>query len=167
VTPLVVVALLVLSSSLADARPRPRPGGRFEANKTFGLGIMLGAPTAISGKLFVGADTAIDFGVGVYYRYRDRDGLHLHGDFLWHPVVLAKTETFWLPLYFGVGARFLDLNDNRGNAIGVRVPLGIDFDFETVPLDVFLEVAVILDVIVDNGYDRGDFGGAVGIRYWF
>lgn len=162
-----VGTILLTTVPAAEARPRPR-ASKFEANKSFGLGIMLGAPTAISGKYFLSSDTAIDFGVGAYYRYRDRDGLHLHADFLWHPAVLTKAEAFWLPIYFGVGGRYLDHNDH--GHLGVRVPVGLAFDFTNVPLDVFLELAVVIDLLFGDGGEGdfdGDFGGAVGIRYWF
>jgi hypothetical protein len=166
--PVVAIGLLYLSSAVADARPRAQRGTRFQSNKTFGLGVMVGAPTAVNAKLFFGADIAIDVGVGAYYHYRDRDGLHVHADFLWHPVVLARNEAFWLPLYLGAGIRFLDLVDsNDENHLGVRIPIGISFDFEQVPLDVFLELAVIIDVIHDARRDTGDFGAAAGVRYWF
>jgi hypothetical protein len=161
----------------ADARPRPAGGARkFSANKTFGLGVMLGAPSGLSGKYFLGPDTAIDFGVGIirYRPYdRGRDGnVHLHADFLLHPVSLAQTDPFELPLYFGLGARVWDFEDNDFNddgfAIGVRAPIGIAFDFNNIPLDVFLEFALVLDFFV--GYRDTlalDFNGAVGVRYYF
>lgn len=152
----------------ADARPRPRKGKKFVANKTFGLGLMFGAPSGLSGKWFYARSNAFDFGVGVFRRWRDRDGLHFHFDHLWHPVSLVSDSAFELPLYIGVGARLLDFDDDAGSALGVRVPVGIAFDFNNVPLDIFLEVAVVLDLFLDRDdrYD-GDFNGAVGIRYWF
>lgn len=152
---------------VADARPQPRTE-KFRSNKSFGLGFMLGAPTGLSGKYFLGPDTALDFGIGAYYRYRDGDGVHLHADFLWHPAVLVKADAFWLPLYFGIGGRFLD-HGNHGH-LGARVPIGISFDFNNVPLDIFLEMAAVLDFALDDddhGVIYGDVNGAVGVRYWF
>ena len=162
-----ITGVIAAAAPGAEARPRPRTSSTFEANKTFGLGIMFGAPTGLSGKYFLSGDTAIDFGVGTYYGARDdRGGLHLHADFLWHPVNLVKAEPFWLPLYFGIGGRFLDHN-NHGH-IGVRVPVGISFDFTNVPLDVFLELAFVLDALYDsNDTLYADLSGAIGIRYYF
>jgi hypothetical protein len=179
-------------TSASDAEARPRPAGRsrasrFEANKTFGLGIMLGAPTGLSGKYFLGPDTALDFGVGTIYNYRDRRGVHLHLDFLWHPATLAKARPFELPLYFGIGGRLLNGRrcyhwDRHGycdyyyddyTALGVRAPVGIAFDFNNVPIDIFFELALVLDVLVDydDRYDEhflyGDLNGAIGFRYYF
>ncbi|HTM18944.1 MAG TPA: hypothetical protein VL172_00485 [Kofleriaceae bacterium] len=180
ITLLLVLGLGVLSAGPGAAEARPRPHGfkksNFEANKTFGLGLMLGSPTGLSGKYFVGRSTAIDFGVGFIGCCRGRDGLHLHADFLWHPIDLVHTEPFELPLYFGIGGRFFNYgwdyrNDNYdGTAIGVRAPIGIAFDFNNVPLDVFIELAFVLDFLVDDPYrDRLylDLDGAVGVRYWF
>lgn len=179
ITAAIAAALIV--TTLATAEARPRPAGRkgdFVANKTFGLGIMLGAPTGLSGKYYLGRDTALDFGVGVYGYGRNRhDGdLHLHLDFLWHPVVLTKADAFWLPLYFGIGGRIWDHdrfdNDFDHLHIGVRAPIGISFDFQRVPLDIFFEFALILDFVDDDfgdGHDGlyGDFTAALGVRYYF
>ncbi len=172
------LSIVSLAPGDAEARPRPRGFGKsnFEANKTFGLGLMLGSPSGLSGKYFLGPSTAFDFGVGVIGCCRGRDGIHLHADFLWHPVNLVHTEPFELPLYFGIGGRIFDYDWDRdgdrydGFAIGVRGPLGIAFDFNNVPLDIFIEIALVLDFIVDDRYDDDiflDLDGAVGIRYWF
>jgi hypothetical protein len=161
---------VVAGGTAAEARPRPRAGRAFEANKTFGLGLMLGAPTGLSGKYFLSSSNALDFGVGAIGYYRGRDGLHLHMDYLWHPVSLASTPDFELPLYFGIGGRFFDFDDanDQAYAFGVRAPLGIAFDFTNTPLDVFLELALVVDFF--SGY-RDNVGaeldGAVGIRYYF
>ena len=164
-----VAVVSTVAPVTAEARPRPRRGARFEANKTFGLGLMLGVPSGLSGKYFVGRDQAFDFGVGVIGRYRNRDGLHLHFDYLWHPVVIAKTEPFELPLYFGLGARFFDWDDGDDDDfdIGLRVPVGIAFDFNNVPLDIFLEAAFVLDFETGGRGTYADVNGAAGIRYWF
>lgn len=175
-----ILAVALVSS--ADARPRPHGfgGKKFEANKTFGLGLELGNPTGLTGKLFLSPSGALDFGLGaVFTNYYGGDGLHLYMDYLWHPLVLASPEAFELPFYVGVGGRFWTFScndrnvcpDTRGDVFGVRVPLGIDFDFNNVPLDVFLQLTPTLDFY--NGYRyRGhdiwiDFDFSIGIRYWF
>jgi len=172
----VVAGALLAGAGDAAARPRPsRSTQRFSANKNFGLGLMLGAPSGLSGKWFFGPDTALDFGLGAIRYYRHRDGLHLHADYLWHPVSLVSAPPFELPLYVGVGGRVLffdddndDRVDNDGVAIGVRGPVGIAFDFNNVPLDVFFEIALVLDFFVDYSDDVDlDVNGAIGLRYWF
>jgi hypothetical protein len=168
------VALVAAGASSADARPRPTRAKRFEANKLFGAGIELGAPTGLTGKYFVASDRALDFGIGEIYDYGDGNGFHIYGDYLWHPVSLLSADAFELPLYFGIGARIWDfdyhapMNDN-GYAIGARVPLGISFDLNNVPIDIFVQLTFVLDFFVDYGphdiYPSLD--GSVGVRYWF
>jgi hypothetical protein len=181
-----VFAAGMLVHAPAEARPRPAKSkmSNFEANKTFGLGLMFGAPTGLSGKYYLSSDTALDFGIGTIYGYRNRRGFHVHGDFLWHPVSLASVDAFELPLYLGVGGRLLNgtrcYRYDRGDcdyrrdyaAVGVRAPIGISFDFNNVPLDIFLEFALVLDFLVDRD-DRFDdplyvdLNGAFGLRYYF
>jgi hypothetical protein len=158
----------------------------------FGLGIEVGAPTGLTAKYYLGRSRggtmmALQFGVGAIERYHD-DGLHLHVDVLWHPAVLARTPEFTLPLYLGVGGRVLQHDDDycvqqggdrvcfdgeSDTHVGVRVPFGLLMDFNRTPIDVFLELAVVMDFILDE-YDRyghdtleTDLNGALGVRYYF
>jgi hypothetical protein len=168
----------VLLTTTAEARPRPggHLGGRaFEANKTFGLGLELGAPTGLIGKYFLSGDRALDFGVGDIYHYVNRTGLHIYGDYLWHPTSLASTEAFELPLYVGVGARFWDFRDsglqapNDAFAFGIRAPVGISMDFNNEPVDIFFQVVPVLDFYGGNAFHAIylDFDASIGVRYWF
>jgi hypothetical protein len=156
-------------------------GGGFVANKTFGLGLELGEPTGLTGKFFFSDKVALDFGLGWIYRhYYYGDGVHLYADILFHPVVLASADAFELPLYIGGGVRFWDFDycDNRvctydGSAIGLRVPVGIAFDFNEAPIDIFIQLVPTLDFIRGDYYDRynrrSHFGVdfSLGFRYWF
>jgi hypothetical protein len=156
-------------------------GSSFEANKTFGLGLELGEPTGLNGKLFLSPAGALDFGVGWIYRhYYYGDGFHLYADYLWHPVSLVHAAAFELPLYIGVGLRYweFDYCDMRvctynGSAMGIRIPVGITFDFNHVPLDIFTQLVPVVDFVYGDYYDRyrdrEHFGIdlSVGIRYWF
>jgi len=46
----------------------------------------------------------------------------------------------------------------------VRIPLGINYIFEKVPLDIFLEFVPLLDLVPGTNFR---LKGAVGIRYYF
>jgi hypothetical protein len=135
----------------------------------FGIGIILGEPTGISAKLYLSDDTAIAAAVGSAFI---GGGVHLHADYLWHPWVLEEAEHFVLPAYVGVGARVLDElpGDNRHILhLGLRGVGGMLFDFKAIPLDVFGEVAAVLDFAFDQ--ERGGVGLAIniglGARYYF
>jgi hypothetical protein len=104
------------------------------------------------------------------------DGIHAHADYLWHPIMLTTDESFNLPLHVGVGLRLLDHDRDRGGIgddedfhIGVRAPVGVTFDFTALPLDVFLEVALILDFRSNDVHDDVlglDLNAGVGVRYY-
>jgi hypothetical protein len=175
---LALFGIVVLASTAAEARPRPGGslgGRRFDANKTFGLGLELGAPLGVNGKYFVKSDQAIDFGLGANYSYYNRSGLHLYGDYLFHPDSLASAEAFELPFYVGIGGRFWSFDDhvndnvNGATAIGVRVPVGISFDFNNVPIDIFFQIVPTLDFFSNYAAHSVflDFDASVGVRYWF
>jgi hypothetical protein len=163
-------------------RRRNGGGGKdFQANKTFGLGLELGEPTGVNGKYFVSPSHALDFGLGAMYAgYYYGDGFHIYGDYLFHPASLASTEAFELPFYIGPGVRywnfsycFQGLCNYGGSAIGIRVPIGISFDFNNVPLDIFIQVVPVLDFLTGDYYNRygnrEHFGVdlSLGVRYWF
>jgi hypothetical protein len=163
-----------------DRRASGGSSGGFQANKTFGLGLEMGAPTGVNGKYFLSDTGALDFGIGWIYRhYYYGDGLHLYLNYLWHPVSLASTSALELPLYIGIGGRFWDFDYcrgsicGRGTAVGVRVPVGISLDFNRTPLDIFFQLVPVVDFIANDYYrrfgDRSHVGidASVGIRYWF
>ncbi len=180
-TSFVAITLVLALASHADAGRRSFNGGGsdYVSNGKFGLGLELGEPTGLNGKLFLSPDQALDFGIGDLYHnfYVDGDGLHLYLDYLWHPTQLTQSEAFKLPFYVGVGGRiwFFDYACGRAGVctsasmFGVRVPVGLDFDFNHVPLDIFVEFVPTLDFYRNyNGrsvYLDVDF--SVGIRYWF
>ena len=172
---LVLLVGLGLSAEAGAARG-PRP---------FGLGVQIGAPTGLSAKLYLDRPFALQMGVGWVDDFDNEDGLHLHLDFIWHPAVLARGRDLTLPFYVGVGGRILshhyhyraggvDYTDDDAH-LGVRVPVGLLLDFNRVPIDVFLELALVVDFLyfdedygpLHHDHDRIDLNGGIGIRYYF
>jgi hypothetical protein len=179
---LAAIALLVLctaGTASADRRSFGNSTSNFTSNGKFGLGIELGAPSGFNGKYFLSPNTALNFGIGWlydnYYRNRNRDGLHIYLDHLWHPVSLTNNPTFKLPLYIGVGGAFWSFDDRRAgydgrySALALRVPFGIAFDFNKIPLDVFVQLMFVVDIFLNDYDDRfgPGFAGSFGARYWF
>jgi hypothetical protein len=160
-----VVVVLGLSAAPRAARADGGP---------FGVGLIIGSPTGVSMKYYLGGSgQAIAAALGG--AFAGDSGIHVHADYLWHPVMLTQDDAFNLPLHVGVGVRLLDhdrgKNDNDDFHVGVRAPVGLTFDFTSVPLDVFLEVALILDFQSDDNHDGDTFGldlnAGVGVRYYF
>lgn len=178
-TAVFAIALLAVVADDADARRRRSfGGGGYSSNGKFGLGLELGAPTGFNGKYFLSPDRALNFGIGWYYDgyYNDRDGGHLYLDYMFHPAVLTRNATFQMPFFIGVGGRIWDFDDfdrdrdgdRDGFAFGVRSPIGLAFDFNNVPLDIFLALTIGVDFLYDYRDDLGfNVGFSFGIRYWF
>jgi hypothetical protein len=127
----------------------------------FGLGVILGEPTGLSLKAWIAGSAAID--AAAAWSLRGRSSLHLHADYLQHNFDLFKVQKGKLPFYYGIGGRirFVDDDDAR---VGFRIPVGIDYLFANAPLDVFLEVVPLVDLVPDTDVD---VNGGAGIRYFF
>jgi len=162
---LVALALVAAVMALAERRAAAQTGG------AFGLGLIVGEPTGVSGKLYLSRKHAVDGAIGL--GFSDGRGIHVHADYLWHPLVLTQTPSFDLPLYLGIGGRVQShgkRNDREEHlAIGPRFVVGLLFAFRTAPIDVFLEAAVGVDLVATDETPRDgltiDLGA--GIRYYF
>lgn len=171
-TALLPLLLVTLFVGDADARRNRRIAGqRYSANGTFGAGLELGTPFGLNGKYFLSNDGALNFGLGANGYYRgNREGVHLYLDYLWHPISLANPPAFQLPFYVGIGGRLWNFDEGNDSAVafGIRIPFGVAFDFNNIPIDVFIQLTPTLDFY--RGYDDDVgfwFDGTVGIRYWF
>jgi hypothetical protein len=164
------------AAAVAVALALPPTGARASEignGANVGLGVMLGAPTGLSMKFFFHNDHAVDLGVGVGYFVGPT--LYVHADYLFH-FQLVSAETFELPLYIGIGGKFIlwfhDENhyywgghSEAGTlGAGVRVPIGIAFELNALPLDIFLEIVPGLGVFPGIG---AFLDGAIGVRYYF
>lgn len=126
-------------------------------SRGFGIGIVFGEPTGISLKLWDGGTTA--FQGAIAWSMGNRSALRLQADHLWHfsgiPVSRGK-----LPVYvgLGLGATFSDdLN------LSARIPVGLDYQFGTVPLDIFVELVPGLNLTPSTDFN---LDAGLGIRYF-
>jgi hypothetical protein len=152
----------------ASAPPGETAESSHRAEKgTLGVGLIIGEPTGISAKLYLEDDKAIQAAVGSAFI---GGGLQAHGDFVLHPLILQDRESFVLPIYVGPGLRFIQYTGGRGDdshfAVGLRGVVGMLFDFNDVPLDVFVEVAGVLEYDFTEGWGPALNAGA-GVRYYF
>ena len=152
----VTTAILLLGATQARAQE--------DIGRPFGIGLMLGSPTGLSAKYYMGGPMALQMGLGVVERWGD-DGFHVFADAVFHPAVLARTRSFTLPFYLGIGGRLLHHDgeywengawryDDDDTHLGVRAPIGLLMDFNRVPFDLFFELAFVVDVIHITDEDR-------------
>jgi hypothetical protein len=158
-------ALVLALLAAGERRAAAQTGG------SFGLGLIVGEPTGVSGKLYIKRTHAIDGAIGL--GFADGRGIHVHADYLWHPLVLTQTPSFDLPLYVGLGGRLQShgKRDDRDDhlALGPRFVAGILFGFRTAPIDVFLEFALGIDLVAGDDTPRSGLtiDLAAGVRYYF
>lgn len=158
----ILLGLTALAMLAAFESPARAEGG------PFGLGIILGSPTGVSAKLYLNKKNAVDAAVG--FSLLGGSGIHVHADYLWHPIMLTADDAFYLPLYVGIGGRVWEHNRKSNDDdfhLGVRGVVGILFDFRSVPIDVFLEAALVVDVLVDDDHGRIGVNAGLGARYYF
>ena len=163
-----IVVCLSLVGALGIASPGDVCAQPVEKG-TFGVGLILGEPTGVSAKLYLSDNTAIDAAAGGAIL---GGGIHAHANYLWHPWVLEDRDNFVLPAYIGGGLRLL--NHRAGTEgdfhIGVRAVIGMLFDFKEIPLDVFVELAPVLDFPLtgdDHNTVEFDINLGLGVRYYF
>lgn len=128
----------------------------------FGAGIILGEPTGLSVKYWLNQRLAIDGAAG--WSIHDDSEFYLHSDLLVHKFDLIPVPEGKLPVYLGGGAFVRFREGHHDDELGVRVPVGVSYMFENLPLDIFAEIAPGIELAPST---RIDVSGGIGIRYWF
>jgi hypothetical protein len=128
-------------------------------DKNIGLGIIVGEPTGVSFKYWTSSTTAFD--AALAWSFIDGGAFHIHADYIFHNFTLFRISGAKLPFYYGIGGRIKTANKSQ---LGVRVPLGIAYMFNTAPVDIFLEVVPILDLAPQTDFR---INAAIGARYFF
>ncbi len=128
----------------------------------FGAGVIIGEPTGASLKYWLNDRMAIDGAFG--WSFQEDSEFYMHSDVLWHNFDLIPVPQGRLPVYFGVGGLVRFRDNNEDNQVGIRVPVGLDYMPDDLPLDIFVEIGPAIDIAPDV---QGEITGGVGVRYWF
>jgi hypothetical protein len=141
-------ALLATSALAADER-------------AFGLGVIAGEPTGITGKYMLNDSNAIDGGVG--WKTSNDNEFHIYADYLLHFNHLIEAKKGDLPVYVGGGLRWVK-RDKGDNKFGVRIPFGLEYRFGGGALGAFAELVPVMNLKPDTDFD---LEGGIGIRFYF
>lgn len=137
-----------------------------ESNHSFGLGIMLGEPTGLSFKVWNRQTVAWD--AGAAWSFVSGKYFQIHSDVLLHNFNLFKVQTGRMALFYGAGARIKfgssGADGDSDVVISLRVPVGISYEFDKTPVELFIEVVPMLDLVPRTDVTMA---GAVGFRYYF
>ncbi len=151
-------------SSFAEAKGGP-----------FGLGVILGEPTALTVKYDATEETAYDAGLAFNL---DR-WILVYGDYHYKFANILRSHPGTLVPYLGVGGvlvvsnkseletrgfRYFDSSKSSTVAAGLRIPFGIEWRPDQIPIGVFAELAPGITII------PGTYvfvQGGIGIRFFF
>ena len=152
---IIIFTCTIISVALMTA------AGEAAERKKWGLGVIAGQPTGFTLKFMLDDISAIDAGVG--WSTSGDDEFAAYGDYLYHIYDLFGAAKGQLPLYFGGGLSYIK-RDSRDDKFGVRIPIGVEYLFERVPLGAFGEVVPVLNISPDTEFD---LQGGIGIRFFF
>ena len=141
------IMLMFLSSS-----------GHAQQKGVFGLGFIIGDPTGISMKFWTKETDAVEVAVG--WKKKETE---IHADYLWHNFDLLPVKNGRLPVFYGLGIE-TKLKEGEDNEIGIRTIAGLEYLFDMVPFDFFLEVAPVLQLTPESKI-KGE--AALGFRFFF
>ncbi|HEY1661240.1 MAG TPA: hypothetical protein VGI03_02380 [Verrucomicrobiae bacterium] len=128
---------------------------------TLSAGLMIGEPTGPTVKYFLTDMVAVDAAAG-WSPYRHATA-EIHADILVHDFELLHVDQGQLPVYIGAGA-LVRFRHNEDDQAGIRLPIGISYMFQNIPVDVFAEVGPAIIFTPDV---RGEIVGGIGARYRF
>jgi len=135
-------------------------------SRNLGMGIILGAPTGISVKTWTTATNAAVLGIA--WNLEEEDiSVHFHIDYIWHNFRALNVDVEQpegrLGFYYGIGSR-LSVETDEDSRLGPRLPIGLNYVLLKVPIDFFLEIAPILDIVPDIDFA---LNGGIGARFFF
>jgi len=126
-----------------------------------GVGVVIGDPTGLS--LKINHDAASSYNFAAAWSTGNETELQVHADYVRYNYKLLnlELENGTMPLYYGIG---LNAHLSKNSALGIRVPLGINYIFSNAPLDMFFELAPTINVLPSTQFY---LNGGIGIRYFF
>jgi len=78
-----------------------------------------------------------------------------------HNYDIFKVQEGRLPLYFGIGGR---IGFSSETVVGLRGVVGVAYQFSGAPVDAFLEIAPIMDLVPGTSFH---VNGGIGARFFF
>ncbi|MCI0507936.1 MAG: hypothetical protein L0Z73_17760 [Gammaproteobacteria bacterium] len=126
----------------------------------FDIGIAAISPNGITAKFWTSDRAAIDiFGEWSF----NSDEYHAHADLLYHDFDKIQLEDMRIAFYYGGGVRAI-FAENEDTVLGVRIPFGLDYFLNDMPLEFFGELAPRVNIYPDTHFGMDVI---VGLRYRF
>ena len=170
-----VLGTLPVSAPAQAAGRAPARSAAATGGGRFGLGLIIGEPTGLSMKYWLDSRAAFQGALAFSFD----DYFLISGDYLYHyPGAFGQGNAFVSQLqpYFGVGGVVVfTTTDRRVNdrflgrrsgsvGVGVRVPLGIEWNPGRPSLGIFAELVPGISLVP---LTSAFFEAGIGIRYYF
>jgi len=125
-----------------------------------GIGLATPVPTGITLKLWFDKTNAFDI-VGSWNINDSK--YYIHADYLTHDFSKFDVSPASMAFYYGFGGRIKEEdNDDNDTRVGMRIPFGLAYYPETVPFEIFGELAPRLDITPHTAFGMDVM---LGIRY--
>ena len=147
---LILCVLLIPTIVFADIR-----------DKKIGAGLLIGEPTGFTFKSWISETEAVD--ASIAWSFNSNEKITLQVDLLRHKLNLISLNRGKVPLYYGLGSR-LTVIEGSSSALGIRGVGGIEYIFDTVPVELFLEIGPVMQIVPGTVMD---ISGGFGIRYYY
>jgi hypothetical protein len=159
------LALALGITLAAPALAHDGPGG------PVGIGVGLGAPTGLSLEFSQnGGRDGLELAIGDN-AFHGADG-YAHLVYKLRLARLVRNSSISIPFYLGLGAFVADHDhffDDDQLDLGARMPIGLNFDLQSIPLQIFTELALGVPLVTfhhEHGHHLAAEGYA-GVRVWF
>jgi hypothetical protein len=120
------------------------------------IGVILGEPTGLSAKQWITGSASLD--VAAAWSFAPEGAVYAHVDYQQHFDQL-DIDPGLLLWFAGVGGR---VSIGAEVTVGGRIPVGLVYDFDDAPLEIFFELAPGLSIVPGTDFL---FGGGIGVRY--
>jgi hypothetical protein len=129
--------------------------------ESIGLGVFLGQPTGLDIKIGLQGRSALDIVLGAT-RFDEPRASYGHLQYL---VLLgvARGSSINVPFRLGIGAAVYGITEDA-TSLAARLPLQIALRFRRTPLEIYGEVAFVVQLIDDVDTD---IDGGIGVRVYF
>ncbi len=137
------------------------------ANQNIGAGVIIGSPTGLSAKLKLQQNRAVDLAMA--WDLGSQNDFYIHSNYLIGKKRFLVIDQQPLEGFYGLGGslRFHDpapgSKDDRNN-FGIRVPVGLNYQIQSAPVEIFAEVALVVELIPSTGVH---LNLGIGARYYF
>jgi hypothetical protein len=145
-----------------------------------GVGLQVGAPSAITIKFAGAHESGIALGIGAGFGYGRQFGasLWLQADYLIHLATLIDADGLDLAFYGGPGAFVTVFGSNYGFGFagnpyfndfnfvgfGLRLPIGLSLAFDSFPLELYGQLDPAVSLFPGIGFG---VGASLGFRFYF